>query len=127
MVTPVRSGTFALGSSLGFRHEYTGDDVALARIVASRALTQRVWLGVEAVGSDLEGFFETDEAEGGATVLIGPTVALGVTDHWRLLLGGGPVVRATTNKPLPNETVSSLTTPIGQTGYALRMSLRRVW
>jgi hypothetical protein len=160
MVTPVRSGAIAVGSSLGFRHEYSGADVGLARVVAARttsrsglaadvllehafapgrdavdvittvgatrALTQRVWLGVEAVGSDLEGLIDSAEAEGGATVLIGPTVAVGVSDRWRLLLGGGPVVRATTNKAL-NQVGPSLGVPNGQAGYVLRVSLRRVW
>jgi hypothetical protein len=159
MVTPLRSGAIALGSTVGFRHEYTGADVALARVVAarttsgsalaadvllehafspgrdavdvvttvgaSRVLTQRLALGVEAVGSDLEGLVDSEEAEGGATVLIGPTVAVGVSDHWRLLLGGGPVIRASTNRPL--NAGPSLGVPNGQTGYVLRVSMRKVW
>lgn len=153
-------GAISLGSSLGFRHEYSGANVGLARMVAarttggsslaadallehafaqgrdaldvittigaSRALTQRVWLGVEAVGSDLEGLVEADEAEGGATVLIGPTLALGVTERWRLLLGGGAVIRATTNSPV-SQLGPSLGVANGQAGYVLRMSIRRGW
>ena len=53
-------------------------------------------LGVEAVGEDLEGFWEADEAEGGAKLYAGPAL------HWtapagRLWLsaGGGPIVYAT--------------------------------
>jgi hypothetical protein len=83
-------------------------------------------LGVDAVGSDLEGFFDSDEAEGGATVLIGPTLAVRFSDRWRLLLGGGPVVRATTNKPL-TQTAPAPVAPNGQAGHVLRLSLRRVW
>ena len=53
-------------------------------------------LGVEAVGEDLEGFWEVDEAEGGAKLYAGPAL------HWtapagRLWVsaGGGPIVYAT--------------------------------
>ena len=53
-------------------------------------------LGLEAVGQDLEGFWDTDEAEGGATMYFGPSlnltfpgIALNVT------FGGGEIIRAT--------------------------------
>jgi hypothetical protein len=53
-------------------------------------------LGVEAVGEDLEAFWEPDEAEGGAKLYAGPAV------HWSASTGrlwlsasGGPVVYAT--------------------------------
>jgi hypothetical protein len=53
-------------------------------------------LGVEAVGEDLEGFWEAEEAEGGAKLYAGPAL------HWtapsgRLWLSasGGPIVYAT--------------------------------
>jgi hypothetical protein len=160
MVTPVRAGAIALASSVGFRHEYSGAKVGLARMVAARttrgsafaadvllehafapgrdavdvittvgatrALSRRVWLGVEAVGSDLEGLVESDEAEGGATVLIGPTVAVGVSDRWRLLLGGGAVIRATSSAPI-NQVGPSFGVANGQGGYVLRASVRRAW
>jgi hypothetical protein len=162
MITPLRSRAIALGSTLGFRHEYSGADVALGRVVASRtthasalaadvlvehafvaardpidvittvgasrALAQRVWLGVEAVGSDLEGFFDRDEAEGGARLLVGPTLSVGVSDRWRILAGGGPVLRATTNQTLTaGRGTSSLGLTNGQAGYVLRVSIRHVW
>jgi hypothetical protein len=162
MVTPVRTGAIALGSALGFRHDYSGADVALARFVAARAttgsalaadvliehpfavgrdavdvittvgvshaLTRRLWLGVEAVASDLEGLWDSEEAEGGATLLIGPTLAVAASDRWRLVVGGGPVVRATKDKPINGlGSGPSLGTPTGQSGYVLRLSLRRIW
>lgn len=162
IVTPVRAGSIALGSAFGVRHEYSGADVALARVLATRttagsalaadvllehpftagrdavdivttigatrALTHRVWLGVEAVGSDLEGFWNRDEAEGGATLLIGPTLAVGVSDRWHLVMGGGPVIHATTDRALNTVgTEPSLGVPSAQAGYVLRVSLRRVW
>jgi hypothetical protein len=162
MVTPLRRGTFSLASAIGTRHEYTGTDVALGRVIAARttgasafaadalfehpfasgrdaldviftvgatrALTQRLWLGAEAVGSDLEGFWSEEEAEGGATLLIGPTMGVVVSDRWRMIVGGGPVIRATTNKTLTGvETGSAFGTPNGQAGYVLRISARRSW
>lgn len=162
MATPVRAGTIAIGSGVGFRHEYSGADVALARIVAARttagsalaadvllehpfvsgrdavdvittvgaahALTQRVWLGVEAVGSDLEGFWDSEETEGGATLLIGPTLAVSVTDRWRVVMGGGPVIHATTDKRLDGALSGPSALPVSrQSGYVMRLSLRRVW
>ena len=96
LATPLARGDFALGANVGWRHEYTGANVGLLRLVgartttrssiaadalvehpystgrdeldvittvgASRALSSRVWLGVEAVGSDLEGLFDREEA-----------------------------------------------------------------
>jgi hypothetical protein len=152
MATPWQSGSMSLGTNIGMRHEYSGANVALARVVgarvtqraavaadvlfehpfvsrrdavdvvttvgAMRALTSRVWLGVEAVGSDLEGFFDTEEAEGGATLLVGPTVAVAVSDKWRLVVGGGPVIRATTSATRPDQPSS---------GYVVRTSLRLGW
>jgi hypothetical protein len=162
MATPLRAGAITLGSSLGVRHEYSGADVGLARVVAARttggsaltadvllerpfvagrdamdvvttlgaahAVTSRVWLGVEAVGSDLEGFWNPEEAEGGATLLVGPTLALGVADRWRLVVGGGPVIRATTDRALNRvDDGPLLGTASSRSGYVLRMSLRRLW
>ncbi len=53
-------------------------------------------LGVEAVGEDLEGFWEAEEAEGGAKLYAGPAA------HWAapagrlwVSVGGGPIVYAT--------------------------------
>jgi hypothetical protein len=78
-------------------------------------------LGVEAVGEDLEGFWEAEEAEGGAKLFVGPAL------HWaaptgRLWLsaGGGPVVYAThsdRSSPAPR--------PLGANGngYTLRVSM----
>jgi hypothetical protein len=160
MMTPVRSGAIALGSSFGVRHEYSGATAALARVVGARttgrsalaadvliehpfvsgrdavdvittvgathALTQRIWLGVEAVGSDLEGFWNSEEAEGGATLLVGPTLAVAVSDHWRLVVGGGPVLRATTDHAML-EGNPSLALPSGRAGYVIRTSVRRAW
>ncbi|MCE5249780.1 hypothetical protein LLG96_06120 [bacterium] len=52
-------------------------------------------LGIEMVGQDIEGFWEENEAEGGAVLFAGPTV--GITLPWipcTFTIGGGPIFRA---------------------------------
>jgi len=117
-------------AGLGFRHEYSGTDVLLGRMIAgrefarwqtyanlvfehaftagrdpvdltttlgfSRSITNVLRLGVEAVGQDLEGFWDPDEAEGGAVVFVGPDASLSLPGSpWNLLVGGGAIIRAT--------------------------------
>jgi hypothetical protein len=61
-----------------------------------RRLTPAVMLGVEMLGEDLEGFWEEDEAEGGARLLVGPSLHVGgASRRWRFNIGGGPVFHAT--------------------------------
>lgn len=117
----------ALAADVLIEHPFvSGRDAVdiVTTVAASRALSNRVWLGVEAVGSDLEGFWDSEEAEGGATLLVGPTLAASLTERWRLVVGGGAVLRATTDRALA--TSPSLTSP-HRAGYVLRTSLRRVW
>jgi hypothetical protein len=99
----------------------------VATVAATHALGSKAWLGVEAVGSDLEGFVDSDEAEGGATILVGPTLAVAVTDHWRIVFGGGPVLRATTNSRAAFATEPGLPIAPQRSGYVVRTSLRRSW
>jgi hypothetical protein len=90
----------------------------------AHAIVPSVWLGVEAVGSDLEGLWESDEAEGGATVLLGPTLAVAASARWRLVVGGGPVVRATRSTALTSQAAPGAER---STGYVLRTSVRAAW
>jgi hypothetical protein len=58
--------------------------------------TDAINLGVEAVGEDLEGFWEADEAEGGAKLFVGPSVHVAPRRaSWSLSLAGGPILYAT--------------------------------
>jgi len=88
------------------------------------AVAPSVWLGVEAVGSDLEGLWEKEEAEGGATVLLGPTLAVSPSARLRLVVGGGPVVRASRSTAL---TMAGGDGAGRATGYVLRTSVRAAW
>jgi hypothetical protein len=58
----------------------------------ARRLTSAVSLGVEAIGEDLEGFWEQEEAEGGARLLAGPSLRIAPAGHrWQFLATGGPL------------------------------------
>lgn len=85
-------------------------------------LGARAQLGVEAVGQDLEGFWEPDEAEGGARLFIGPTASL-TTGPLTLMLGAGPVLHATRS-----EVRSDVGRPVGaRGGYAVRSGVSFGW
>jgi len=78
-------------------------------------------LGVEALGEDLEGFWDPQEAEGGARLFVGPSV------HWappgrklQASLAGGPIVHATRSPR-----TSDASRPLGASanGWSVRASL----
>jgi hypothetical protein len=73
---------------------------------------------LEAVGEDLEGLWDAEEAEGGAKVLIGPSLNM-TTKNNRLsfALSGGPVFYAS-NSPITNN--QALRELPGQSGLSLR-------
>jgi hypothetical protein len=108
------------------RPHATGRDAldVITTVGFAHAIAPSVWLGVEAVGSDLEGLWENDESEGGATVLLGPTLAVSPSARLRLVVGGGPVMRATRSTA-----AMALTAPGPErgTGYVLRTSVRAAW
>jgi hypothetical protein len=61
----------------------------------SRAVTDRIALGVEGIGHDLEGFWERDEAEGGARLLIGPSIRVASPGgRWSFGIAGGPLLHS---------------------------------
>lgn len=86
-----------------------------------RSLNEALAVGVEAIGEDLEGFWEADEAEGGARLLVGPSLQLR-RDKWRLTVGGGPVFH-----PSRSDRVGTASRQLPQnqsgTGYAVQSSL----
>ena len=55
-------------------------------------LSPAVSLGAEAIGEDLEGFWEEEEAEGGARLLVGPSLHIApASQRWQLIATGGPL------------------------------------
>lgn len=89
----------------------------------ARKFTHGVSLGAEAVGEDLEGFWDAQEAEGGARLLVGPSVHVSPSkSRWQLTATGGPVFHpsdtrrtSTALRDLPPDTRG--------TSYAFRVSL----
>jgi hypothetical protein len=95
---------------------------AIVTLAAARRFGKGFSFGVEAVGEDLEAFWEQNEAEGGARVLTGPSLHWVRPDH-RLMatLAGGPVFRFRGN------TQSSMAPRSLGRGYAVRASLAVVF
>jgi hypothetical protein len=92
-------------TSLGFQHR----------------ISSEWFLGLEAVGQDLEGFWEADEAEGGAKLLIGPSVNLTpVHSKLSFSLSGGPVFYATRSQVIPSEAIRDITPLASANGYTIR-------
>jgi hypothetical protein len=79
-------------SGIGHRDQF---DV-ITTVGWSRAVTDRIALGVEGIGQDLEGFWERDEAEGGARLLIGPSLHVASPQkRWSVTVAGGPLLHST--------------------------------
>jgi hypothetical protein len=80
-----------------------------------------LYLGFEALGQDLEGFWEKDEAEGGAKVMIGPSINL-EPNHSKLSfsLSGGPVFYATRSQVIPSEAIREIGSVASGNGYTIR-------
>jgi hypothetical protein len=93
-------------SSAGFHHRIKGQFFA----------------GVEAVGEDLEGFWEADEAEGGAKLLIGPSINLMPQgSRFSFSLCGGPIFYASKSSVIPSEAVRDLAAT--RNGYTFRVQV----
>jgi hypothetical protein len=89
----------------------------------TRRVASSVSLGVEAVGEDLEGFWESEEAEGGARLLVGPSVRVAPADRrWQLIATGGPLFHpADTGRA--SGAFRDLPPDTKRTTYALKVSL----
>jgi hypothetical protein len=84
----------------------------------ARKFGQSVSVGAEAIGEDLEGFWEAAEAEGGARLLAGPSLHIAPPGrHWQLSLVGGPTFHPTNS----NRSTDALR-DLPARGYAFKMS-----
>jgi hypothetical protein len=82
-------------------------------------ISHAMFLGFEAVGQDLEGFWEADEAEGGAKLMVGPSLNLAPTNSkLSFSLSGGPVFYATRSNAVPSEAIRELGSTAN--GYSIR-------
>lgn len=107
---PVRDA-LDVNTSLGLSHD------------VSRGLR----VGFESVAEDLEGLVDTEETEGGAKLMIGPSVGVGSRQsRWALNVVAGPVMRlgrSTITTPVPGA-ARGLSTA---SGYVVRTSLAWRW
>ena len=86
-------------------------------------VTPAVSLGAELVGEDLEGFWEPSEAEGGARLLLGPSVHVRPRGRkWQFTAAGGPTLHPNAN-PLSSDAIRDLPATTRRWGYAARASL----
>lgn len=89
----------------------------------ARRVTPAVALGVEFVGEDLEGFWEPSEAEGGARLLLGPSLhVMPRGRRWQLTAAGGPTLHPAAN-PRSSDALRDLPPTARRWGYAARASL----
>jgi hypothetical protein len=100
------------------------DTVDLATTAGwARKLTSGVAFGLEAIGEDLEGFWDRSEAEGGARLLIGPSFHLmPVGRPWQLTAAGGPMLHPSLTGR-SSDALRDLPSTTRQWGYAARASL----
>jgi hypothetical protein len=89
----------------------------------ARKLVHGVSLGVEAVGDDLEGFWDSQEAEGGARLLAGPSLHISPAKaRWQLTATGGPVFHPS-DTGRASSALRDLPPDTKNTSYAFRVSL----
>jgi len=134
VVAAYRWNRSELAANLRFEHAFAAaaDAGEFARrdpldVITTAGLMQDVGaglsIGVETIGEDLEGFWEADEAEGGAKLMIGPTLSVRPPGlPWQLLLGVGAIFHLTysTQPGTASGAARDLTT--GQ-GYVVRASV----
>lgn len=64
----------------------------------SKRITDRLGFGVEGIAQDLEGFWDPAEADGGARLLVGPSLrAESRSGKWSASLTAGPVIHTQSN------------------------------
>ena len=76
----------------------------ITSIGLQRKIIGQLFGGVEAIGQDLEGLWETDEAEGGAKVLLGPSLSFApLGSRLAFSLSAGPIFYVTHSALIPND------------------------
>ena len=114
-----------LHGNLVFQKALAADRDALDLITTvgwARRVSDAVSLGVEGIGEDLEGFWDPAEAEGGARILVGPSVHIGPRGRaWQLSAAGGPTFHPS-DTGRSSGAVRDLPPNNRPNGYALRVT-----
>ena len=118
------AASWRVGGNLKFEKAFskTRDDIDLVTSVGfQHRIAGPFYAGIEAVGEDLEGFWEADEAEGGAKLLVGPSINIAPTNsRFSFSVCGGPVFYATHSNVIPSEAIRDVGTVSTQNGYTIR-------
>jgi hypothetical protein len=86
-------GSFVMERSLSSPVRRDAADV-MTSVGWSRRIGDRLALGVEGIGQDLEGFWDHAEADGGARLLVGPSLHVQTkSGEWAATATAGPVLR----------------------------------
>ena len=116
-------GEWRLDGNALFEKPYAAERDAVDLITTfgvARRVAPAVHVGVELIGEDLEGFWEEEEAEGGARVLVGPSIRVAPPSaRWQVSVAGGPVFHAT-RSTIRSDAPRSLPDGGGRDGYAIR-------
>jgi hypothetical protein len=110
------------GNALFEKPYSTGRDAVdlITTFGLSRRLLPSLHAGLELIGEDLEGFWEEEEAEGGARLLVGPSLRIAPpSKHWQVSVAGGPILHATRSNRASDAT-RGLPSSSSNSGYALR-------
>jgi hypothetical protein len=120
------SEAWRLHGNLLFQKPLASDRDAVDLITTvgwARKLTPAVALGVEGVGEDLEGFWDAEEAEGGARVLIGPSLHIAPVGRvWQVTATGGPAFHPS-DTGRSSSALRDLPPTTKRTGYAARVGV----
>jgi len=92
----------------------------ITTVAAGYQISSWFWGGIDAIGEDLEGFFEPDEAEGGAKLMVGPTVKMRFSRRMQFRLGAGPIFYLTKSTSISD---APRYLPPGKSGYTIRVSM----
>lgn len=118
------AAAWRFGANMRFEKSFssTRDDIDLITSIGfHHRVAGQLYAGFEAVGQDLEGFWEADEAEGGAKLLVGPSLnMMPVNSRFSFSVCGGPVFYATRSSVIPSEAIRDVSTFAGQNGFTLR-------
>ncbi|MDF3078452.1 MAG: hypothetical protein K0S09_2341 [Sphingobacteriaceae bacterium] len=82
-------------------------------------VTPHFFAGIEAIGEDLEGFWDKEEAEGGAKLFAGPTLNYLPKAGLAFSLGAGPIIYATHSQGLADPVSRDLAYN-GNSGFTVR-------